>query len=93
MNSTASDLSPHEYRNPILEQKIAEQIHRTDLDISNAQLSDSDMEILVSYAIQKSKVKLLSGNCNSCENIRCDRMANTIPREFFNTFHDLIVRW
>jgi hypothetical protein len=52
--------SPPKYRNPTLEQKIAEQGNQEELKLRSMELTDADMEIVAYYAIRTNKVKQIA---------------------------------
>jgi len=52
--------SPPKYRNPTLEQKIAEHGNQEKLSLSSMQLTDADMEIVAYYAIRTNKVRQIA---------------------------------
>jgi hypothetical protein len=50
------ELSPPKYKNAKLEQKINENKNASELDLSESEITDEDMEIVGYYALQNNKV-------------------------------------
>jgi hypothetical protein len=57
MKPPASDSSPPKYRNPNLEQIVADRKHSSELALISMNLTDQDMEIVAYYAVRNNQVR------------------------------------